>query len=139
MFLFDSSDLSAAVTNDPEEALYVAPAADTTGASGAWDRAFNGPLDVRWFGAVGDNATDDRAAIQAALDYANALGGAEVLFPLIPPQATTTYLVSGYLSVFPKTRLKGVGRSVTTIATTRQAQARAMTLSGRFTASILAS
>ena len=38
-------------------------------------------LNVRDYGAVGDGVTDDSAAIQAALDAANAAGGAEVYVP----------------------------------------------------------
>lgn len=32
-------------------------------------RNYNGPVDVKWFGAVGDGATDDTAKIQAALNF----------------------------------------------------------------------
>lgn len=38
-------------------------------------------LSVMDFGAVGDNATDDRAAIQAAIDAVAAAGGGTVVFP----------------------------------------------------------
>lgn len=43
-------------------------------------RIFSGPIDVRWFGAKGNDAADDRAAIQAAIDY-QASSGKEVLIP----------------------------------------------------------
>lgn len=80
LFVFVSSNLSANVTNDPNQGVYVAPASDTTGASGAWRRVVAGPINVKWFGAKGDGTTDDTAAIQAAINYAHTTGGA-LYFP----------------------------------------------------------
>jgi hypothetical protein len=73
LFRFVAGNLSARVAADPRQGLYVAPQSDPTGASGAWVRLFDGPLRAEWFGAVGDNATDDRPAIQAALDFLAAI------------------------------------------------------------------
>lgn len=79
-FTFDSANLSAQVTADPAQGVYVPPASDASGASGAWVRRYSGPLSVRWFGAIGDSSTDDRAAIQAAIDFLGQSGG-EILVP----------------------------------------------------------
>jgi Pectate lyase superfamily protein len=43
------------------------------GGTGRWFRVYDGPLDVKWFGATGNGSTDDHAAIQAAADYAGSL------------------------------------------------------------------
>ncbi len=76
-FKWVSGDQSAGVAADPEEGVYVPPASDATGASGAWVREVkNGVLDPRWFGAVAADGPDgeDNTGVQAALDFARALG-----------------------------------------------------------------
>jgi hypothetical protein len=74
MFVWDGSNLSAKVTADPNQGVYVAPASDATGASGAWVRKFSGRVNVRWFGAVGDDVTNDGPAFLAALSCINGMG-----------------------------------------------------------------
>ncbi|MEO7750979.1 MAG: hypothetical protein ABIS09_06615, partial [Sphingomicrobium sp.] len=80
MFVFDGSNLSAKVTADTAQGLYVAPASDTTGASGAWVRKFNGEVQFNWFGGVegnsgapGANSTANNAAWTAAMSILSAL------------------------------------------------------------------
>lgn len=53
-FAFDSSDLSAEVTADTRQGVYVPPISDTTGATGAWVRKFAGPLQLEWFDVSND-------------------------------------------------------------------------------------
>jgi hypothetical protein len=68
LFVWSSANNATNVTNDPQQGVYVAPASDTTGASGAWVRKYTGPKNLLWFGAAIDGATDDKVAIQAWLD-----------------------------------------------------------------------
>lgn len=49
------------------------------GGTGRWIRVYSGHVNVRWFGAVADGATNDASAVQAAID-ALTLGGA-IFFP----------------------------------------------------------
>lgn len=57
-FRFDSSDLSTEVAADEvasgqgDGGIYVAPASDKTGASGAWVRVFNGARHADWYGDI---------------------------------------------------------------------------------------
>lgn len=77
LFLFDSSNLSAKVSADTGQGLFVAPASAPTGASGAWVRQHDGWLRPEWFGAAGDGAANDQPAFDAlnsviaVLDHAN--------------------------------------------------------------------
>lgn len=79
MFVFNASDLSALVALDPRGGIYLPTQADPTGASGAWVRRFDGELNVKWFGAKGDNngtsgnGTDDSAAFKSCIAVLNAL------------------------------------------------------------------
>jgi hypothetical protein len=72
IFKFDASDLSAKVTSDPQQGVYVAPNSDATGASGAWDRQGIDFSNIRaeWFGALINNSADDYASWQAAINWA---------------------------------------------------------------------
>lgn len=63
LFVYDSTVPAATHAADTAQGIYVAPNA----AAGAWVRVDTGSLNVKWFGARGDGATNDTAAIQAAL------------------------------------------------------------------------
>jgi hypothetical protein len=80
LFVFDPSNLGTRVAADPRQGVYVAPAADASGASGAWVRRFVGPVAPEWFGALGDGTSDDAAAVQAAIDYLVSVGGGSLMF-----------------------------------------------------------
>ena len=97
VFYWDSTDHSATgtglVASDTEGGVYVAPTTDTTGASGAWVRAYSGTVNGRWFGAsplLG--ATANTTAIQAALSFSSSV--------YIP---SGTYLLNDQLTVANKT------------------------------------
>ena len=72
LFVWDPSNQSANVSADSAQGIYVPAAADPTGASGAWVRKFSGAVSVKWFGAVGDGATNAGAAFAAAIAFLNA-------------------------------------------------------------------
>ena len=69
-------------------------------------------VSVKDFGATGDGTTDDSAAIQAALDHINTVGGGSVYIP------TGIYNVgSSRLSIYSNTKVFGNGRTSKIIAT----------------------
>ena len=57
------------------------------------------------YGAVGDGVTDDKAAIQAAINAANAAGGGVVFFP------KGTYRVASSFTTYSTVTLRGVDRA----------------------------
>jgi Pectate lyase superfamily protein len=60
----------SASTATPNGGTIVQPSG---GGTGRWFRVYDGPLDVKWFGATGGGSTDDHTAIQAAANYAGSL------------------------------------------------------------------
>jgi len=115
VFVFDSSNLSSRVSADAAQGVYVAPNSDKSGASGAWVRAFDGPHNVKWFGAAGDGATNDGPAFTAALAYLTATaqtvagvsfntGGRELLVP-----QGSYFLGTTTLDIYSTLRIRGEG------------------------------
>lgn len=80
---------------------------------GRWVRIFDGPLNVRWFGAKGDGTTPDDTAIQAALAAVYNAYSRELRFP------PGFYVVSSTLTITPATYcgiiLRGEGPDSTRI------------------------
>lgn len=87
LYYWVSGDQSSNVTTDEittgqgDGGIWVAPATDRTGASGAWKRANIDHVSVKWYGAVGDNTADDTDAVQAAIAGANSVSSKTVYFP----------------------------------------------------------
>ncbi len=71
-FVWSSANLSAQVTADPLQGLYVAPTAAPTGASGAWVRRYSGTAYVSWWG-ITLNSQAAAAANLAAWNACRAL------------------------------------------------------------------
>lgn len=82
-FTFAASNLSSNVTNDPLQGIYVAPASDTTGASGAWVRQ-DAILRPGYWGISG---TDHLTALRNAFYWA-----ARLKRPLMPDELGPYYL-----------------------------------------------
>lgn len=106
---------------DGGDGLYYLDVADTTSADnggtiivasdgGRWKLQLGNPVTVRQFGAKGDGATDDTAAIQACLNYVIA-NNKSVYFP------AGTYIVSGltYSSSSAHSEIYGDGSGATII------------------------
>lgn len=65
------------------------------------------PVNILDFGAVGNGSTDDTAAIQAALDYANTQPGWVMV--VVPPSPSGAEYIFTTLKVYTKTIFKGTG------------------------------
>lgn len=95
MFVFTAGNLSALVTADPRQGVYVAPTSGPTGAAGAWVRQYDTALEVNWFGAVADNATDDAPAINGTFRVAEALAVPGYINPTIYRGAPSVHIAKG--------------------------------------------
>lgn len=101
-----TTDTSTPQSVDPRGGTLVVPRGLPR--TGCWKRIYSGPLNVRWFGAVGNGAVDDSAAIQAAIDASLPTG--QVYFP------TGSYLVTNTLRITQdRTHLFGDGLYATQI------------------------
>ena len=100
---FDSAGAPVATTQADQSALTVVATGSTIARSHAerWGEVAN----VKDFGATGDGSTDDAAAIQAAIDAAEAGGGGVVYFPA----STSAYKISSTLTVTQNVFLDGPG------------------------------
>jgi hypothetical protein len=108
-FKLDTSDMTAHVAADPNQGIYVAQELGT----GAWVRQFDGPVNVKWFGATADGTTDDSAAFVTAiaalkaynLNKGTVYGGSPKLF--VP--AGNYYLGSTPLDINHTLMIEGEG------------------------------
>lgn len=119
-FVFDDSDLSAEVTADEYQGVYVPPSTDTTGASGAWVRSHPAPyarrtFDAAWFGCLPDGATNNRERMKSATDLLHTLGGGELTlgvgtFAISASDADGSYLRGLALDALTDVTITGSGR-----------------------------
>ncbi|GEM_PF-3143599 len=115
------------VTNIGQEGPYYYDSGDTTSSdntglvivstSGArFKRIFDGAVNVKWFGAKGDGATDDTAAFQAAINSVIAHGNRNLIAPTASYKIAGTILVpSGYSIDLCWSTLVGNGLNTNTI------------------------
>ena len=66
-------------------------------------------ISVKYFGAIGDGVTDDTAAVQDAIDYAESLGGGTLYFP------PGTYGIGTTVTIPSNVRLLGAGMNLSII------------------------
>lgn len=101
VFVFRTGDQSANVTADTEEGVWAAPDSAPTGASGAWERLYDGPLNALWFGASPSNtAAQNVTAFTAAFAAGT---GKDIFVP------EGYYLIDGTLPILDGTRVFGAG------------------------------
>lgn len=88
LFIWDSTNRSSTAIGyvRPDDGMIVAPAGASNGASGCWVRIVTDhTINVRWYGAKGNNVDNDAVPIQKAIYFAcninNAEGGWTVFFP----------------------------------------------------------
>jgi len=118
--LFKAVTGAAAATYSDNGGTYCGTQFIPTGGDGssAWVRVYdNELLNVRYFGAVGDGTTDDTAAIQAAIDYAELLTTTGNLRGAVVYLEAGNYKVTSTLTVTTsRVYLQGDGETITQIA-----------------------
>lgn len=88
VFIWNSANLSASVTADPGQGVYVPPASATSGASGAWVRDHIARrYNVEWFGCS-TSSSNNYQAVTNCITLAKAQSGGTILFPQAYETAT---------------------------------------------------
>jgi hypothetical protein len=74
-FQYTTNNISALVTDDPQQCLVVARGDDTDGSSGGYVRVRESPeVNIEFCGAIANDNTADTTAVQAAIDVAEEFG-----------------------------------------------------------------
>lgn len=68
-FSWGDGDLSGEVSSDPSQGIYIAPASDPTGASGAWVRGIEGYVYPRFFGVTSNPTDNNSVAFRAFWEF----------------------------------------------------------------------
>lgn len=103
VFRFISGDQSANVSSDPGGGVWVAPASDISGTSGAWRRLYDGPLRAEWWGVVSNGAdVSDQAIAFVTYCIEKSIAGE---FP------SGTFLISKSMPFPHETSIVGQGQS----------------------------
>lgn len=102
--------LAGSVRTAPGSSIIAYGTTGTVSITGAVDTGAN-VYNVKAFGALGDNSTDDFDAVQAAVDAAVAAGGGIVYFPV------GLYRVSQSITLGSNITIRGSGRENTTLRT----------------------
>jgi len=98
-FVWTAGNYSTQIAADSQEGVYVKANAIASSA-GAWVRVReNGWLNVKHFGAVGDGTTNDKTAIQAAIDLN--------IGPVFFPPSTGPYILTSAIVLHNGTQLTG--------------------------------
>lgn len=123
-FKWTTGNFSTHITTDTKEGVYIKATA-VAASSGAWVRIIEGRVSVKWFGAVGDNSTDDTDAIQGAINYCfgppdnpHGRGGVTKNKVLFFPAGTYKITEPLALTGVHSGRIEGASRMSTTISNT---------------------
>lgn len=106
IFEWKAGNFATLATTDTQEGVYIKANAIATSA-GIWYRvvADDTVYSVKWFGATGDNVTNDYTSIQACINLVSARSGGTVYFPMGGYQTGTGLTIST-----PLVRLRGEGK-----------------------------
>lgn len=115
LFSFVDTDLSAEVSADPLQGIYIAPTSDPTGASGAWVRTATDPsgrqIDLVSLGFGGAGQAANNAAFSQALAMVRAAKSAGAAYgEIIIPGGE--HHMSGYFLIPPYARIRPQGAAI---------------------------